>query len=182
MGRGRGPVRGMKLAMALGMLAVVAGCGASEPYLFKRKEFERDSQTFNLPRPEGAPVQICYNGWWTSEAALVAMAETECARYGKSATPRVVDEQFGTCPLFVPIQASFACEGEAKAVEETKSKGKKKNKAKSPGKPQDAGAADAASEPASGVDDGAETAPDPQAQLFDTVPNTREDETLDAPL
>jgi hypothetical protein len=186
MARGQGAGWGGKLVAALGLVCIVAGCAASEPYLFKRKEFDRDSPAFNQPRPEGDLVLICYNGWWTSEAALLAMAETECARHGTSAIPRAVDERFGPCPLLVPMQAMFQCEGETKAPTETRKKDKKK-KAKTPQTPADAGAeavpADAASAPASDGSDGLETAPAPEAQIFDAGPETREDETLtDAPL
>ncbi|MFO1127846.1 MAG: hypothetical protein U1E66_05340 [Rhodospirillales bacterium] len=95
-----------RLAAAVLTLAL-AGCGWTDPYVFKGDEFNRDSPTFNKPRADGEPVSICFNGIGTTDLKLQQMADAECARYGKKA--QLVDTTVRRCPLAVPQEAVFSC-------------------------------------------------------------------------
>lgn len=98
--------RGLAAAVVVLTMAA-AGCGMTDPYLFKADEFNRDSPTFNKPRADGEPVSICFNGIGTTDSQLQHMADSECGRFGKRA--QRVDETVHRCPVLVPREAVFAC-------------------------------------------------------------------------
>jgi len=91
-------------AVALLLLtAVLAGCGAVDPYA-------------TLPRapqpgqPPGQRVGICYNGLRSSAAQVQAEAQRECAP-NTLAGPVDTDWYMETCPLLLPSRATFVCTG-----------------------------------------------------------------------
>ncbi|QLH40244.1 MAG: hypothetical protein HWD60_16665 [Defluviicoccus sp.] len=93
----------------LGILLVLAaaGCGATDPYIYKFDEFNRGAKDFNVPVTDRDSVTICYNGVGTTDAQIARMAETECEQFGKVALRQL--ETFGNCPMFTPVEARFAC-------------------------------------------------------------------------
>jgi len=94
-------------ALCLALAPSLAGCGATDAYVYKYKEFDRNEKGFNRPITDRTEVTICYNGVGTSDGRIAAMAQEECGKFGKIA--RAQGEGFGACPLFVPIEAHFAC-------------------------------------------------------------------------
>ncbi|MCW5700142.1 MAG: hypothetical protein KIT00_09910 [Rhodospirillales bacterium] len=92
------------LAMAALLLS---SCGAVEPYVYKRNEFNRASATFNREPKDLAEVSICYNTLSTTPDMVSAMAQKRCQDFGKQARFRahVYDE----CPLLTPVGAAYDC-------------------------------------------------------------------------
>jgi hypothetical protein len=84
-----------------------AACGATDAFVYKQDEFDRDAKTFNKEPTDRDAVTICYNGVGMSDRRVEAMAQDECTKFGKSAVP--AGEGFGACPLLTPIEAYFAC-------------------------------------------------------------------------
>ena len=84
---------------------VAAGCGLTEPYVYKGDEFNRDSPTFNKPRQDVEPVGICYNGIGTTDFQLQQLADRECARFQKRA--QRAEDTIQRCPLLLPREAVF---------------------------------------------------------------------------
>lgn len=89
------------LASALG------GCAATEPYIYKAEEFNRDAPTFRKEPLDLTRVRICFSGLNQSAAQLDAMAEAACAHYGKMARNR--RDRIGVCPLLTPWEARYDC-------------------------------------------------------------------------
>ena len=102
-----GPTRRYLTAVVVLLMMAAAGCGLTEPYLFKADEFNRDSPTFNKPRQDWEPVSICYNGIGTTDFQLQQLADSECARFGKRA--QRLEDTVHRCPVLIPREAIFAC-------------------------------------------------------------------------
>lgn len=95
----------VRLALAAALVAVVAAC---QPYIHDPDEFNRERADFGRPPKDRAEVNVCYATRSTSPQDLLAMAEAECAKYGKSARYRYSDVL--ECPMATPLRARFACE------------------------------------------------------------------------
>jgi hypothetical protein len=89
------------LALAMAGAAMLAGCGALNPY----PTVPRAPQ---LGQPSGARVAICYNGLATALAAVQAEAQQECPA-GTVAEPVDTDFYMQNCPVLLPARATFAC-------------------------------------------------------------------------
>ncbi len=100
-------VRRVRPGLRIAVVAALAGCGATDAYVYKKDEFDRNAKTFNKEPEDRDEVTICYNGVGTSDKRIADMAGQECAKFGKTA--RREDETFGDCPLLTPIEARFAC-------------------------------------------------------------------------
>lgn len=95
----------------LATIASVAGCGETDPYIYKPREFDRKDEAFNKPVTDRKRLTICYSGIENTDQEVLAQAEAECARFGKRASP--LSEGFGPCPLLTPIAAQFRCDAPA---------------------------------------------------------------------
>lgn len=100
------PRLGLLMFAALAGLAA-AGCGATDAYIFKPDEFDRDAKTFNKELTDREDVTVCYNGLVTTDKRVEEMADAECRRFGRVAV--VAGETFEQCPLLTPVEARFAC-------------------------------------------------------------------------
>lgn len=98
-----------RIAVLCLLLAItIAACGKTQPYIYKRGEFNREAEDFNQPPKDRSSVTICYNKLSTTPEAVFEMADAECRNYAKRARPSHQD--FGNCPLATPVEAHFACE------------------------------------------------------------------------
>jgi hypothetical protein len=100
-------LRWVRPGLWIAVVTALAGCGATDAYVYKKDEFDRDAKTFNKEPKDRNEVTICYNGVGTSDKRVADMAEQECVKFGKTARPE--NEVFGDCPLLTPIEARFAC-------------------------------------------------------------------------
>ncbi len=98
-------------ALALGLAG--AGCGGTDPYIFQKKEFDRNRPDFGKPVTDRTRFTICYNGARSTDGQVARLAEEECSRFGKRAEPS--GDGFGDCPLLVPVAAQFVCTAPAAA-------------------------------------------------------------------
>lgn len=94
-------------AAALLALPMFTGCGAADPYIYKKNEFDRESATFNKEPEDLSEVTVCYLSANTAFSTVTRMAEERCAQFGKEA--RFVGSGYGDCPLLTPTGARFAC-------------------------------------------------------------------------
>ena len=91
-------------ALALLGTAVLAGCGAFNPYA--------TAPSAATPgQPAGARVAICYNGLGTSREAAREAAQKECPA-GTAAEPADTDYYLNYCPLLLPARATIVCAAE----------------------------------------------------------------------
>ena len=100
-------MRRVRSGLQIAVVVAVTGCGVTEPYAYKKDEFNRNAKTFNKEPEDRSEVTICYNGLGTSDKRVANMAEEECAKFGKTA--RRGHETFGVCPILTPVEARFAC-------------------------------------------------------------------------
>jgi hypothetical protein len=103
------------LLLGIALAVAAAGCGATDPHVYKFDEFNRSAKDFNAPVTDREGVTFCYNGVGTTDSQIARMAETECARFGRVA--RFEEETFGDCPMLTPVQARFTCDLPAGAVD-----------------------------------------------------------------
>ena len=87
--------------------AVIVGCQYPTPYVFTEREFDRSSADFNKELPNRDSVAICMSPFADPSESVVALAEAECQKYGKSV--RFVERRFGKCPLLIASAATFQC-------------------------------------------------------------------------
>lgn len=94
------------VAIVLGA-AAAAGCQAPTPYVFAEREFDRSSPDFHKEPLERDSVMICMSPFSDRSAAIAALADEECQKYGKTA--RFSGRQFGKCPLLVSSAPTYRC-------------------------------------------------------------------------
>lgn len=92
-------------ALVLALAVGLAACGS--PYVYKKDEFDRESETFGETPEDRDFVTICYSHWESTPERALEIAEDECGKYGKTA--RFADQRFYNCPLNTPVEATFAC-------------------------------------------------------------------------
>lgn len=92
-------------ALVLALAVGLAACGS--PYVYKKDEFDRESETFGKTPADRDFVTICYSQWEGTPERALEIAEDECGKYGKTA--RFADQRFYNCPLNTPVEATFAC-------------------------------------------------------------------------
>jgi|APTNR8051073442_1049403.scaffolds.fasta_scaffold04508_6 hypothetical protein len=89
------------------ILLLGTGCEATDPYVYRSDEFDRDSPKFNEKPVDRTGVVICYSNLISSAEAVTAVAAEECGRYGKQANRSFTSA--GDCPMAVPLEAHFDC-------------------------------------------------------------------------
>jgi len=94
--------------LCLSLAVAIAACGETRPYVYKRGEFNRESDTFNKEPEDRVSVTICYNELATTPEVVFELANTECGKYAKRA--RSTYQSFGDCPLATPVEAHFVCD------------------------------------------------------------------------
>ena len=95
-----------RLVVILGPL-LIAACSLSEPYVFKKDEFNREAPGFGRKAKDIAEVTICYNKFGTTPEAIRQLAQTACAKFEKNAS--YSHQDYRECPLLTPRRAVFAC-------------------------------------------------------------------------
>ncbi len=100
--------RTLRTALMIPVLAVVLAACAAPPYVLNADEFNRGSSEFGKDPTDISEVTICYRESSTTPRAVRALAEAECAAFGKTA--RLIDQDYLTCPMATPVAANFACE------------------------------------------------------------------------
>lgn len=81
--------------------------GACQPYVYEADEFNRERSDFGREKTDRTEVNICYFTRVTTPQDVLAMAESECAKFGKTA--RYQYSQTGECPLSTPTLGHFSC-------------------------------------------------------------------------
>ena len=93
--------------LSLSIMVAIAACAEIQPYIYKKKEFDRDAEDFNKEPKDRDSVTICYNSLSTAPETAFDLANTECGKFGKQA--QASNQSFGDCPLATPVEAHFAC-------------------------------------------------------------------------
>lgn len=89
------------------LLTVLSACG-TQPYIDSRREA---GQTTPVGWSTPDRVAICYSSQSTSPAAVLRMADAECAKTGRTA--RFDGQDVGGCVLLAPNRAFFRCVAKA---------------------------------------------------------------------
>lgn len=87
----------------LGALAALGACGTA-PYVDSRREA---GQTTPVGWSTPDRVAICYSSNSTTPAAVLRLAESECAKTGRTA--EFDSQDVGGCVLLAPTRAFFQC-------------------------------------------------------------------------
>jgi hypothetical protein len=91
------------LVFAVALAATVSGC-ASAPFVDGRREA---GQTAPVGMSTPDRVAVCYSSRGTTPSAVIALAQTECAKTNRTA---VFDGQDPLrCALLAPTRAFFRC-------------------------------------------------------------------------
>jgi len=93
------------LAIILVFTLGLAACGS--PYVYKKDEFDRESDKFGKEPEDRDFVTICYSHWESTPEHALEIADEECGKFGKKA--HFADQRFDSCPLNTPVEATFAC-------------------------------------------------------------------------
>ncbi len=92
------------------ILTILVACtalNACAPYIYQEDEFNRDRKGFGQEPTDRSTVDICYFTRNTAPQDILAMAEAECAKFGKTA--RYTHSEIGLCPLATPTLGHFNC-------------------------------------------------------------------------
>ena len=90
-----------------GVLLLLGACVTQEPYVLNANEFNRESPNFAKEIKDRNNVEICYNKKSTTPARILAMAEIECAKFGKRAVFKL--QKTLSCSIAAPALAEFYC-------------------------------------------------------------------------
>lgn len=93
------------LSVLIACAVAFTACGA--PYVYKKDEFDRESDSFGKEPADRDFVTICYSHWESTPERALEIANEECSKFGKKA--RFADQRFGSCPLSTLVEATFAC-------------------------------------------------------------------------
>lgn len=96
--------------------AVLAACGATEPYLYNAVEFDRTVEGFGREPEDISGVEVCYLSTRTAFSEVVEMAEQRCGQFDRTAV--FLETSYITCPLSTPTLARFACLGAGETLED----------------------------------------------------------------
>ncbi len=99
-------IRPLRISLLLALLMPLAACEA--PYIYDPEEYNRERADFGHDRKDRTELKICYLTRTTTPQDILAMAEAECGKFGKSA--RYLNSQMGECPMATPTLANFVCE------------------------------------------------------------------------
>ncbi len=111
-----------RIIIVIGLLALTAAC-AKPAYVYKPGEFNRNSSNFGKDVTDIKTVTVCYSSRGATPTQVRALAESECAKFGKTA--QFKNQDYAVCPLPTPVSAHFSCLGggidapAAKAAKET---------------------------------------------------------------
>jgi hypothetical protein len=92
------------------ILIVLLACfalTACAPFIYEADEFNRERPDFGRELKDRKAVDICYFTRNTAPQDILAMAEAECAKFGKTA--RYTYSEVGICPLATPTMGHFNC-------------------------------------------------------------------------
>lgn len=89
------------------MLLGLAGCSASAPYIYVKREFDRERPDFGEELKDRKEVSICYSKRGTTPETVRQMAETECEKFGRVAVFK--EQEILACPVATPIKATYLC-------------------------------------------------------------------------
>jgi len=92
------------------ILTVLIACtalNACAPYVYEADEFNRERKDYGKELTDRSIVDICYFTRNTAPQDILAMAEAECAKFGKTA--RYTYSEIGICPLATPTLGHFNC-------------------------------------------------------------------------
>jgi hypothetical protein len=81
--------------------------GSCDPYVYDPKEFDRTDKNFGHDIVDRTGVQICYNVGTSTPQDVLAMAEAECSKFGRTASYNYTDVL--ECPIATPNRAMFSC-------------------------------------------------------------------------
>jgi hypothetical protein len=95
------------LTILIACLALSVFVAACQPYIYEPDEFNRERADFGKELKDRTTVDICYFTRTTAPQDILAMAEAECAKFGKTA--RYINSEVGTCPLATPTLGHFNC-------------------------------------------------------------------------
>lgn len=94
----------LRLTVLTACLVMLSACA---PYIYDPEEFNRERADFGKDRTDRTSVDICYFTRNTAAQDILAMAEAECAKFGKTARYRY--SEVGICPLATPTLGYFNC-------------------------------------------------------------------------
>ncbi|TVR98865.1 MAG: hypothetical protein EA406_05385 [Rhodospirillales bacterium] len=94
------------LAAALSLL-LLAGCGATDPFVYDPRAFDRGAPGFGQEPEDITAVAFCFSPIRTALEEVAAMAEERCAQFGREA--RYSGGSYHHCPLLTPRRAVFDC-------------------------------------------------------------------------
>jgi hypothetical protein len=96
----------MRWTAAMALLGALLA-GSCDPYVYNPREFDRTDPNFGHEVVDRSSVQICYSVANTSPQDILALAEAECSKFGKTATYTYTDVL--ECPVATPNRARFSC-------------------------------------------------------------------------
>lgn len=99
----------MKKLIFLFLLLFTFGCSQFNPYIDSRRE----AGVIGTIGPSTKDkVSICYNSLQAKPEQIISMAESECAKTGR--TPEFYQQKYWDCSLFTPTRVEYLCRQTAK--------------------------------------------------------------------
>lgn len=84
-----------------------AACQYPDAYVSTPREFDRSAPGFREVPLDRSSVTVCASPFRADDQGVMALADAECQRYGKTAKDPTV--AFGTCPLLLASVVVFRC-------------------------------------------------------------------------
>lgn len=101
------PWRPAALILALAATLPLVACSGPEPYIYKKREFDRSAPNFGKDPKNIGQVIVCYNSRGSTPEDVVALARAGCRAFNRK--PVFEKQDYRLCPLLTPVAAYFVC-------------------------------------------------------------------------
>ncbi len=99
----------IKNILTAAILLFLTACSLFEPFIDRRRNAGADLEHLYVGRSKPESPAICYNGLWTTEDELQALADAECQKHGTGVRAEKTGTTTLTCKLFLPTHAYYKC-------------------------------------------------------------------------
>ena len=100
----------IKITVSALFLFLLAGCSILDPYIDRRRNpgVQNVSRLYSGPSKPDAPV-VCYNGWYSDDEELQALATAECVKHGTGNFAEFERKSYFDGKLLLPNHAYYKC-------------------------------------------------------------------------
>lgn len=99
-----------KIILSVLILCGLTACSVFEPFVDRRRNAgAQDISRLYVGKSKTDAPAVCYNGLWTDEQSLQALADAECQKHNTGTRAEWVKKTSFSCKLLLPSHAYYKC-------------------------------------------------------------------------